>query len=138
MSKIILIFVDKLSSVFNLVMKKLKTDTSYLSSFDTPMDSDYQISTAVVSTIIYNPIYGINYEEFGDTNKEQRDVFLKSKCREAEIVIATLSQMFEGEISTMNIENSDFPVACILKTHKTLTANEINHILSISRNLQIT
>ncbi|MGB4400868.1 MAG: hypothetical protein WBJ10_15960 [Daejeonella sp.] len=118
-------------------MKKLKTDISYLNSFDTPMDSDYQISTAVVSTIIYNPIYGINYEEFGDANKEQRDIFLKSKCREAEIVIATLSQMFEGEISTMNIENSDFPVACILKTNKTLTENEINHILSISRNLQI-
>lgn len=138
MSKIILILVDELSYVFNLVMKKLKTDISFLNSFDTPMDSDYEISTPVVSTIIYNPIYGINYEEFGDTNEREREIFLRSKCREAEIVIATLSQMFEGEISTMNIENTNFPVACILKTRKSLTPNEINHILSISRNLQIT
>ncbi|MHB1177484.1 MAG: hypothetical protein ACYCZO_04045 [Daejeonella sp.] len=119
-------------------MRKLKTDNSYLNSFNTPMDGDYEISTAVVSTITYNPIYGINYEEFSDTNLEQKTIFLKSKCREAEIVIATLSQMFEGEILNMNIENFDFPVACILRTYKSLTTKEINHILSISRNLQIT
>ena len=117
-------------------MKKLKTEVSYLNSFNTPMERDCEITTAV-STIIYNPIYGINYDEFSDTNDQERATFLKSKCREAEIVIATLSQMFAGEISTMNIENSEFPVACVLKTHKSLTANEINHILSISKNIQI-
>ncbi len=102
------------------------------------MEGDYQKSTTLVSTITYNPIHGINYEEFSDTSKEQKTIFLKSKCREAEIAIATLSQMFEGEILTMNIENLDFPVACILRTYKSLTAKEISHILSISRNLKVT
>lgn len=137
MSEIILIFVNELSYVFKIVMKKLKTDVSYLNSFNTPMEGDCEITTAV-STIIYNPIYGINYDEFSDTNDQERAIFLKSKCREAEIVIATLSQMFEGNISTMNIEHSEFPVACVLKTHRSLTPNEINHILSISKNIQIT
>lgn len=91
-----------------------------------------------MSTIIYNPIYGINYEELSDANEEERAIFLRSKCREAEIVISTLSQMFEGDISSMNIENSEFPVACVLKPRKSLTTNEINHILSISKNIQIT
>ncbi len=137
MSKIILIFVDKLSFVFKMVMKKLKSDVSYSNAFNTPMEGDFEITTTVVSTIIYNPIYGINYDEFSDTNEQERAIFLKSKCREAEIVIATLSQMFEGKISTMNIENSEFPVACVLKTDKSLSPNEINHILSISKNIQV-
>ena len=119
-------------------MKKLKTEVSLLNSFSSPMNGDCEIITAAVSTIIYNPIYGINYEEFSDANEEERAIFLRSKCREAEIVIATLSQMFEGEISSMNIENSEFPVACVLKSRKILTANEINHILSISKNIKIT
>ncbi|MBC7759414.1 MAG: hypothetical protein H7069_11185 [Phormidesmis sp. FL-bin-119] len=83
-------------------MKKLKTEVSVLNSFSSPMNGDCEIITAAVSTIIYNPIYGINYEEFSDANEEERAIFLRSKCREAEIVIATLSQMFEGEISTKN------------------------------------
>ena len=118
-------------------MKKLKTEISYSNSYSTPLEGDREITTEVVSTIIYNPIFGINYDEFSDTNDQERALFLKSKCREAEIVIATLSQMFEGKISTMNIEDSDFPVACVLKTSKALTTNEINHILSISKNIQI-
>lgn len=137
MSKIILIFVPKLSFVFKMVMKKLKDDVSFSNAFKTPLEGDFQITAAVVSTIIYNPIYGINYDEFSDTNEQQRAIFLKSKCREAEIVIATLSQMFGGSISTMNIENSDIPVACVLKTDKSLSTNEISHILSISKNIQI-
>ena len=117
-------------------MKKLKTEVSVLNSFSSPMNGDCEIITSAVSTIIYNPIYGINYEEFSDANEEERAIFLRSKCREAEIVIATLSQMFEGEISSMNIENSEFPVACVLKSRKILTASEINHILSISKNIK--
>ncbi|MEJ7779636.1 MAG: hypothetical protein WKF68_08595 [Daejeonella sp.] len=102
------------------------------------MAGDYEISAAGVSTITYNPIYGINYQEYSDTSSEQKTIFLKSKCREAEIVIATLKQMFDGDILNMNIESLDFPVACILRTHKSLTPKEINHILSISKNIQIT
>lgn len=120
-----------------MVMKKLKGDVSYLDAFNTPMEGDYELTTAVVSTIIYDPIYGINYGEFSDASEQERAIFLKSKCREAEIVIATLSQMFKGEISTMNIENSEFPIACVLKTDKSLSTNEINHILSISKSIQV-
>jgi hypothetical protein len=121
-----------------MIMKKLKIDISYLNSFDTPLSGNFEANTTVVSTIIYNPIYGINYEELSDASSEEKAIFLKSKCREAEIVIATLSRMFEGEISTMYIENSEFPVACVLKPYKSLSSKEINHILSISKNIQIT
>ncbi len=47
MSEIILIFVDQFSDIFNLVMRKLKTENSYLNPFNTPMDGDYETSTAV-------------------------------------------------------------------------------------------
>lgn len=91
-----------------------------------------------ISTITYNPLFGFDDEEYNRASVEQRDMLIKSKCVEAEVVIATLSKMFEGEILTMDIAGMDRSVACVLKTRKSLTPKESGHILSLSRNLNIT
>ena len=90
-----------------------------------------------MSTITYNPLYGIDSDEYSDASLKQREIYLKSKCREAETVILTLSKMFEGEISKMEIPDLNLSVACILKTVRPLSIKESGHILSISRHLNI-
>lgn len=138
MSKIILNLADQLFLVFKVLMRKLKTDDPYLNHFTAPMAADYEEPPIVISTITYNPISAINPEEYSDASVKQKEIYIRSKCQEAEIVIATLSKMFEGEILNMEIEGIDFSIACILKTRKPLTSKEVNHILSLSKNLQIT
>lgn len=91
-----------------------------------------------MSTITYNPLYGLDSEEYSDSTIEQRELYIKSKCKEAEAVILTLSKMFEGDVSKMEIPGLNLSVACILKTRKGLSAKECGHILSISRHLHIT
>jgi hypothetical protein len=93
--------------------------------------------TKKMSTITFNPLYGLDSEEYSDASIEQRELYIKSKCREAETVILTLSKMFEGEISNMEIPALNLSVACILKTNNALSPKECGHILSISRHLNI-
>ena len=119
-------------------MRKLKTDDSYLGQFNTSKDADYEENPTVTSIITYNPISAVNPEEYAEASHTQKEIYFKSKCREAEIIIATLSKMFEGEILNMEIEGLDFKIACILKTKEPLNSIEINHILSLSKNIQIT
>jgi hypothetical protein len=118
-------------------MRKLKTDHSYLGHFNTPMDTDYKETHTVISTITYNPISAINSEEYAEASLRQKEIYLRSKCQEAEIIITALSKMFEGDILNMEIEGLDFSIACILKTNKPLSSKEISHILSLSKNLHI-
>lgn len=138
MSKIILNLAHQLLLIFLKVIRKLKSDNSYLSHFNTPMDADYEETPTVTSTITYNPISAINPEEYSDASDRQKEIYIRSKCQEAEIIIATLSKMFEGEILNMEIDGLDFSIACILKTNKPLNSKEISHILSLSKNIQIT
>ncbi len=119
-------------------MSKLKIDSPYLNHFSIPPEVNQEDPSQEISTITYNPLYGIDAEEYSDASMEQREILIKSKCREAEVVIATLSKMFDGEILTMEIEGLDRSVACVLQTRKTLTPKEAGHILSLSRNLRIT
>jgi len=137
MSKIILNLADQLFLISKLTMRKLKTDDSYLGHFNTPMDADYEETPTVTSTITYNPISAITTEEYAEASLRQKEIYLRSKCQEAESIIATLSKMIEGEILNMEIEGLDFSIACILKTNKPLSSKEISHILSLSKNLHI-
>ena len=138
MSKIILNLDLSYSVVFKVIMRKLKTDNSYLGQFNISKDADCEQTPTVTSIITYNPISAINPEEYAEASNSQKEIYFRSKCQEAEIIIATLSKMFEGEILNMEIEGLDFKIACILKTRKPLSSVEINHILSLSKNIQIT
>jgi hypothetical protein len=120
-----------------MIMKKLKPVNEFIDHF-APVNIHQEETSKEISTITYNPLQGINTEEYSDSNLEQRDIYIKSKCNEAEAVILTLSKMLGGEIHTMQIKGLNLSVACILKTNKNLTSTECSHILSISRNLKIT
>jgi hypothetical protein len=97
---------------------------------------EQQIPVKISDTVMYNPLFSIHSEEFSDANIEEREAYLKSHCREAETVIATLAKMFPGEISSLYIEELDLNVPCILKISRELTTQEHSHILSISRHIQ--
>lgn len=118
-------------------MRKLKPDNQVLNHI-APLDSNPEEHSSEISTIIYNPLHGLDTAEYSDSSIEQRELYIKSRCHEAETVILTLSKMFEGEILSMEINGFSHSIACILRTHKNLTSKECSHILSISRNLQIT
>jgi len=94
-------------------------------------------SLKVGSTITFNPLLGVASEDYTDSSIEQREVYLKSKCNEAEIIVLTLSKMFEGDILEMEIPELNLSVACILRTHKKLSSKECGHIMSISQHLEI-
>jgi hypothetical protein len=91
----------------------------------------------LVSTITFNPFYGLDSEEYSNASVDERERYLKSKCREAELVILTLSKMFSGEILNMEIKELNISVACILQVNAPLSDKEKGHILSISRHLII-
>lgn len=91
----------------------------------------------LTTTVTYNPLIGVYSEEYSDSSMEQREIYLRNKCKEAEVVILTLSKMFEGEILELEIPEINLSVACILKTRKKLSSKEIGHIMSISPSLQI-
>jgi hypothetical protein len=92
----------------------------------------------VTSVITFNPLDNVDAAEYSHSEVSQRGLYIKSQCLEAERVIAVLSKMLGGNILNMKIEKFNLSVPCILQIDKKLTDAERAHILSISRNLQIT
>jgi hypothetical protein len=117
-------------------MHTMKSDNQYVPDLK-GLAATERKEPAVMSTIIFNPIQNVDTEEYSDASIEQRAIYIKNKCNEARITILTLSKMFEGEISELEIPALNLSVPCILKIHKKLTPKECSHIMSVSPHLEI-
>jgi hypothetical protein len=117
-------------------MKVLKLVKKFTWASEIPMEPEVSPTIKISETLVYNPLSAINTQDFTDANEHGKKAYIKSQCREAEIVIKTLSKMFPGEISNLDIVELDMSVACILKIRDALTATERDHILSVSRHLE--
>jgi hypothetical protein len=93
--------------------------------------------TGKLQLVLYNPLHGLNTEEYKEASHKQKELYVKSACREAEKVIFTLHKMFPGDISNLIIQELNLSVRCILKIHRNLTSNEYHNIRSISRYIEI-
>lgn len=118
-------------------MHTMKSATQFAISLDALVSSGVEEPVKLMSAIIFNPFMIVNSEDYSDASIEQRVIYLKNKCKEAEAVITTLSKMFEGEIISMDIPELKLVVPCILKTSRKLSEKECGHIRAISPHLQI-
>ena len=118
-------------------MHTMKPVEELATELDALVASGLEKPLGLMSTITFNPFHGVHSEEYSDSSVEQRAIYLRNKCKEAEIVILTLSKMFEGEIVAIPVPELNLSVGCILRTHKRLTPKECGHIKAISRHLEI-
>jgi hypothetical protein len=93
--------------------------------------------TGKLQFVLYNPLHGLNSEDYKEASNKQKQLYIKSACREAEKVISALHQMFPGDITNLIIHELNLSVRCILKIHRSLTSSEYRNIRSISRYIEI-
>lgn len=118
-------------------MHTIKSVNQFAISLDALVASGHEEPIQLMSTIVFNPLMGVSSEEYSDSSIEQRTLYLKNKCKEAEVVILTLSKMFPGEILNLDIPELNLMVPCILRTEKALSSKECGHVKAISPHLQI-